>query len=170
MMALKMGKHVYCEKPLTHTVYESRRIAEAARESRPGQIGLPRWDDAGQVVIDWMAEDDLEPVDPRMVRCRHDGSLRLTFTSHLRVARSADGKCIDSVDQVRFLPEGPHESFGVEDPRITRLDNVCYFTYVAVSPHGAATALASTTDFVNFHRHGVILGLSGSWCKRPPSS
>jgi predicted GH43/DUF377 family glycosyl hydrolase len=31
-----------------------------------------------------------------------------------------------------------------------------YFTYVAVSRHGAATALASTTDFREFERHGII--------------
>jgi predicted dehydrogenase len=34
MYALKMGKHLYCEKPLTHTVYEARKIAAAAREAK----------------------------------------------------------------------------------------------------------------------------------------
>ena len=31
--AMKKGKHVFCQKPLTHTVYEARRIAEIARET-----------------------------------------------------------------------------------------------------------------------------------------
>jgi len=32
MLAMKMGKHVYCQKPLTHTVYEARMITEAAKK------------------------------------------------------------------------------------------------------------------------------------------
>ena len=31
--AMQKGKHVFCQKPLTHTVYEARRIAEIARQT-----------------------------------------------------------------------------------------------------------------------------------------
>jgi len=34
MAALKAGKHVYCQKPLTHDLYEARRLAEVAKECR----------------------------------------------------------------------------------------------------------------------------------------
>ena len=32
--AMKMGKHVHCQKPLTHSVYEARMMAKVARESK----------------------------------------------------------------------------------------------------------------------------------------
>jgi predicted dehydrogenase len=31
--AMKKGKHVYCQKPMAHTVYEARRMTEVARET-----------------------------------------------------------------------------------------------------------------------------------------
>lgn len=33
MAALQMGKHVFCEKPLTHTLVEARKLTQASREA-----------------------------------------------------------------------------------------------------------------------------------------
>jgi predicted dehydrogenase len=33
-MAMRMGKHCYCEKPLTHTVHEARVLAQLAKEKK----------------------------------------------------------------------------------------------------------------------------------------
>jgi len=39
--ALKLGKHVYCEKPLTHSIYEARVIREAAAKTKVAtQMGI----------------------------------------------------------------------------------------------------------------------------------
>lgn len=34
MAAIQLGKHVYCEKPLTHDIWEARMLAEAARSKK----------------------------------------------------------------------------------------------------------------------------------------
>jgi predicted dehydrogenase len=41
MLALKHGKHVYCEKPLTHNIWEARRIREEAAKTKvTTQMGI----------------------------------------------------------------------------------------------------------------------------------
>ncbi|HKQ39685.1 MAG TPA: glycoside hydrolase family 130 protein [Verrucomicrobiae bacterium] len=133
------------------------RIAEQARERRMGHTALPRWNVRNhRVEFDWVENTEIAPVDVRVVRSRKHGLIRLTFTSHLRVVYCKDGRNIDSLDGPRFLPETEYEQFGVEDPRITKIGETYFITYVAVSCHGVATALASTKDFKTFRRHGII--------------
>jgi len=131
------------------------RVAEKPREHRPGFIGLPRWEPNG-IVVDWASEDELDRVDPRVVLHKSDHSLRLTSLSHLRVFRGPAGGSMEWTPGPVFLPASPMEEFGIEDPRIVEIETTCWITYVTVSRHGVATALASTQDFVTFERHGIV--------------
>jgi predicted GH43/DUF377 family glycosyl hydrolase len=132
------------------------RVAERPREQRPGWTPHPRWSPERGYVIDWVENQHVVPVDPRVTRHVKTGLVRLTFISHLRVVYSHDGRTIDANAGPLFLPADEMEEFGLEDPRITRLGDRFYITYVAVSRHGPATALASTTDFKTLERHGVV--------------
>ena len=132
------------------------RVAERPSEQRPDWTAHPRWSPDKGYIIDWAPNEHLEALDPRVVRHLHTGLVRLTFISHLRVFYSRDGRTIEPKSGPSFLPANEMEEFGLEDPRITRLDDRYYITYVAVSRHGPATALASTTDFKTLQRHGIV--------------
>ncbi|GAC1474352.1 MAG: glycoside hydrolase family 130 protein [Isosphaeraceae bacterium] len=132
------------------------RVAERPRERREGSTPLPRWEPGEGPVIDWVSDLELEPVDPRVVRGKADGLIRLTFLSHLRVVRCGNGQAVRGQTSFGLWPESNLEEYGVEDPRITLIDDRFWITYVSVSRHGAATSLASTRDFQSFTRHGVI--------------
>ncbi|MCX6997389.1 MAG: Gfo/Idh/MocA family oxidoreductase [Kiritimatiellaeota bacterium] len=64
MAAIKLGKHVYCEKPLTRTVYEARALATAAREAKIAtQMGNQRMAFEGNRLInEWIADGAIGPV------------------------------------------------------------------------------------------------------------
>lgn len=133
------------------------RVVERPLEARSGYIALPYWNARlGRVGIDWQPLDEVELIDPRIVRLKRSGRLRLTFISWLLPAFSQDGFTIDYFGESPMLPATGYETFGIEDPRLTWHRGRFYFTYVAVSAHGIVTALASTADFRSFERHGII--------------
>ena len=80
----------------------------------------------------------------------------LTSISHLRIARSQDGIHFTVDPKPAIFPELAYETYGLEDPRITKIDDLFYITYKVVSGNGICTGLITTEDFVNFQRHGII--------------
>jgi predicted dehydrogenase len=64
MKAIKMSKHVYCQKPLTHTVYEAREITKAAKkynvQTQMGNQG--RSSDEIRKLKEWIDDDAIGPV------------------------------------------------------------------------------------------------------------
>jgi predicted GH43/DUF377 family glycosyl hydrolase len=137
-------------------IYMLARVAELPAEARTGWTALPREDLSGTFTIDWIRNADLHRIDARVVAIKKSGDLRLTSVSHLQLFRSTNltNSGWEFVSLIR--PEGPWEEYGIEDPRITKIGDTFWITYVAVSRLGAATALMSTSDFVTFHRHGII--------------
>ena len=131
------------------------RVAEQPREARPGYVALPRFESIGRQIVDWIPSIEVELVDRRVVRLRATGAARLTSSSHLRIVSVSLGHSVEQLGPA-LVPQSEAEEYGMEDPRITRIDNRFYITYVAVSRHGAATALMSTADFQTFERHGII--------------
>jgi hypothetical protein len=63
-LALRGGKHVYCEKPLTRTVLEARQIADLARQSgvatQMGNQGMAF--EGNRLIKEWLADGAIGPV------------------------------------------------------------------------------------------------------------
>lgn len=77
------------------------------------------------------------------------------------LARSNDGFHFTVESEPAMVPsdEEPfktYESRGIEDPRISVIDDTYYIMYTAYSPYGACLALATTKNFKQFKRIGVI--------------
>lgn len=83
--------------------------------------------------------------------------------SHLSAARSANGVDNWQIDPQPTLladPEHyPEEIWGIEDPRITYLNELGRYAivYTAYTSSGPGVALALTEDFHTFERYGVIM-------------
>ncbi|MEN6356978.1 MAG: glycoside hydrolase family 130 protein [Armatimonadota bacterium] len=95
--------------------------------------------------------------DPRIVTFPAKDKLYLTSLSHLRVARSKDGVHFTVDEKPALFPDQEYETYGIEDPRITRLDDTYYVVYKGVASTGITQCLASTKDFVTWEKHGIIL-------------
>ena len=69
MMAMKMGKHVYVQKPLTYSVYEARQLTETARKYKVAtQMGNQGCSGEGvRLLCEWIWDGAIGPV--RSVHC-----------------------------------------------------------------------------------------------------
>jgi predicted dehydrogenase len=64
MAAMQMGKHVYVQKPITHSVYEARKLTEAARKykvvTQMGNQGHSG--DGARMTCEWIWDGAIGPV------------------------------------------------------------------------------------------------------------
>ncbi len=132
------------------------RVAEQPLETRTGWTALPVWSNENGVSVEWIPNDRVQRIDARVIRLKPSGELRLTSVSHFQVLRQSTSDILGWEPMGKILPQGRDETFGIEDARITEINNVYWITYVAVSRAGITTSLMSSTDLVTFERHGII--------------
>jgi predicted GH43/DUF377 family glycosyl hydrolase len=126
-------------------IQEKGWVSTAAIDAGTGELQIQRFREN---------DPDLDASDPRAII--HRGMIHLTSISHLRAAVSTDGQHFQLNSKPALKGSGPYETFGVEDARITRIEDAYCVTYTGASHHGVTTCLARTRDFETFEKLGVM--------------
>jgi len=139
------------------------RVAKALREPIRGRyFRMIHWNtERGYDIIE-MPTQSLDTSDPRKYRFRsfsHAKIYGLTSSSWLLpVELSADGLHIHRIhyDHI-ILPQNSQQEYGIEDARITRIDDRYYMTVCSVSAERHSTMLYFSRDGLEYTYLGMIL-------------
>lgn len=156
------GLHIACLLNPGVFRYENKiwllvRVAERPQQTEI-VVSFPILTGTGETKIMEIALDDADLIatDARVVR--YKGVDYLTTLSHLRLLCSDDGiRFHEPKDYPKLFGIGALQIFGIEDCRVTFLENKFYLTFTAVSDSGVGVGLRTTTDWKTFESHGMIL-------------
>jgi len=133
------------------------RVAESVKQVE-GWAFIPTLNDEGKLeIIEVPLNDpDLIANDARVYS--YQGLDYLTTVSHLRLLSSTDGiHFTEEENYPGIFGKGKLERYGIEDCRVSMLDDQFYLTYTAVSDSGVGVGLQTTKDWQHFERKGMIL-------------
>ena len=134
------------------------RVAERPAQQE-GMISFPVMQPDGSLrILEFeMNDPQLDLSDARMVH--YQGDTYLSTISHLRLVCSDDGlHFYEPTDRpTKIMGQGPLETFGIEDCRVSLIDGVYHLTYTQVSENGVGVGLMRTRDWRTFERVGMIL-------------
>ncbi|MBJ7880179.1 glycoside hydrolase family 130 protein [Gelidibacter salicanalis] len=140
------------------------RVAERTIQ-KEGFLSVPIYDNFGKVELLNFKLDDpkLEASDARVIN--YDGVDYLTTISHLRVVWSDDGINFSKhTSYPSLFGEGEYESYGIEDCRVSQLEDTYHLTYTMVSPNGVGVGLRITKDWKHFDKKGMIFSPHNKDC------
>lgn len=140
------------------------RVAESIAQ-KEGVIFFPVINASGKIeIIEIPLNDpDLVANDPRVIK--YKGLDYLTTLSHLRLLCSDDGiRFYEPENTLPLIGSGPLEQFGIEDCRVSKIEETYYLTYTAVSENGVGVGLRTTTDWKNFEAKGMIFSPHNKDC------
>lgn len=133
------------------------RVAESI-PPQDGYVSIPILDGSSKIQNTIIKSDDIDLIanDPRVVN--YKGQDYLTTVSHFRLLYSNDGINFQETDEHNLLlGSGGFENYGIEDCRVSQIEDIYYLTYTAVSAKGVAIGLRTTKDWKIFDKKGLIL-------------
>lgn len=140
------------------------RVAERTVQ-KEGVVSVPIYNDFGKIeILDFNLKDPkLNASDARVIN--YDGIDYLTTISHLRLLFSDDGINFEASELYPSLfGEGEYESYGIEDCRVSKIEDTYYLTYTMVSPNGVGVGLRTTKDWKGFEKRGMIFSPHNKDC------
>ncbi len=134
------------------------RVAERP-EQKEGLVSFPvlREDGSMEILEFEKGDPQLNLSDPRMVG--YKDKTYLSTISHLRLVCSEDGaRFYEPPDfPTKIFGQGALETFGIEDSRVSFLEDAYHLTYTQVSAHGVGVGYMRTRDWRHFSREGMII-------------
>lgn len=134
------------------------RVAERPLQ-KEGLVSFPvLCEDGSMEILEFSKDDpDVNLSDARMVG--YKDKTYLSTISHLRLVCSDDGiHFFEPQDfPTKIFGQGPLETFGIEDCRVSWMEGVFHLTYTQVSENGVGVGLMRTRDWRHFSREGMII-------------
>ena len=140
------------------------RVAEKVIQTDPDYFLIPQYSQGNGIHIRKVPKDspDYDFSDLRLIK-NHETTF-LTSVSHFRIGHSDDGVNFTFASQDIIFPDNIYEEYGIEDPRIAKIDDTYYVTFTAVSSNGINVRLMRTLDFKKYKRMGNILHCDNKDC------
>lgn len=138
------------------------RVAEALEKTIENEhLKIIRWVD-NKYQVESYPVSQFDTTDPRKILSKlhkHSTVYALTSISWLLpVELAADGLSIVKIHYDKIIePTTSYQEFGIEDPRITKINDEYYMTVCAVSSERHSTVLYKSEDGLNYQNLGMIL-------------
>jgi predicted GH43/DUF377 family glycosyl hydrolase len=138
------------------------RIAEALRKPTfDGQVHAIRWDPDRRYAFEGWPLEFADTSDPRAFELHGFGWKAKVPTSLswlLPVELSPNGLGIVAIHYEKAIaPQGSYQSYGIEDPRISRVGDRWLMTTTSISPERQSTTLYSSGNALDWAFEGMVL-------------
>lgn len=139
------------------------RVAESIKEPiQEGKFRYIRWSPDKKYIVEKHPTFQLDTTDPRKFRFLeydHINVFGLTsFSWLLPVELSPDGMQVLQIYYDKIIePARSYQEYGVEDARITKIDDTYYMTTCSVSSERQSTTLYSSDDGLHYKLIGIIM-------------